>query len=134
MCYVLLCAIPVIPLDEHYLLSHVKPLFGCTETEYTAQSWVGLFVSVGHTHPSTCRDIESFQIAILPYNSDKPNIIGKHINIIRRWYRYCYFELQRKMSKGTEKSRRHTDLSWKVILAVERFMIMHSTTSNEFLV
>lgn len=89
----LLFTIPVISLNKHDLLSDVLGLFGSTEPNHIADSWICLLVRVSHTHTSTNTDVEAFKVSILVGDGDETDIVGEHINVVVRRNSYRDFEL-----------------------------------------
>ena len=83
----------MVSLHQHDLLCNVFALLGCAETDQTSQARVSLLVSMCNTHATSNHNIEPFQFATVADNSNKTEIVGKHVDIICRRYRNSNFEL-----------------------------------------
>lgn len=83
----------MVSLYQHDLLCNIFTLLGCAETDQTSQARVSLLVSVCNTHATPNCNIESSQFAIVVDNSNKTEIVGKHVDIVCRRYRNSNFEL-----------------------------------------
>lgn len=82
-------------MNQHNLLGYHFTLLNCAEAEDVTQSRVRLFVTMGHTHATTCGYIESSKLTLLVHNGDETEIIREEIYVVVWRYRDSDFELTR---------------------------------------
>jgi hypothetical protein len=89
----LLCAIPMVSLDQHHLLSHVFTLFDGTETDDITDTRIRLLASVSDPHAAADGDVEAAQLSLLIDDSNKAKIVGEYVDVIARRHCHSNFEL-----------------------------------------
>jgi hypothetical protein len=85
--------VPIIPLHDQHMPRDVQRLLGCTESNYICRTRVCLLVRVCHTHSSTYGDVEPDERAFGRGDGNEAEIIGKDVDIVIGWDRYCDFKL-----------------------------------------
>jgi S-adenosylmethionine/arginine decarboxylase-like enzyme len=81
----LLGTVAIVSLRQHDLLRHKFALIQGTEANDISNTGISVFVSVRNAHSSPHTYIETDQISIVVFDSDKAKIIREDINIVSGW-------------------------------------------------
>ena len=68
-------------------------LLRLAKPEDTAETRIGLLISVCYTHPASSRYVEPCQITLIVHDRNETDVIREHIDVIARWYGHGDFKL-----------------------------------------
>lgn len=117
--------ISIVPLHQHNSLSNLANLFRRAKSQKLPKTGVSLFASVGHSHPTTNKDVEPSEAAGgFVFYCDKANIVSVNICVVHGWHSNSDFK------PNVQKCKLSSVLSREICRAIKRLKVLHSISCN----